>query len=75
MSRHSAGFAPATRVASRKLGPGGRQALRLLDQLTRRLADQHVREHVRQVADGRHQPVVDVRGDRRRPRAERATVR
>ena len=62
-ARHARGVAEAR--------AGRRQALRLVGQLARRLADQHVREHVRQVADGRHQAVVHLGGDRRRARAER----
>ena len=59
----------ARRVAEARAGR--RQALRLVGQLARGLAHQHVREHVRQVADGRHQAVVHVGRDRGRPRAER----
>ena len=69
--------APQRRVRARharrvaKARAGRRQPLRLVGQLARRLAHEHVREHVRQVADGRHQAVVHVRRDRGRPRAER----
>ena len=70
MSPQIAGFAPATRVVSRKLGPtSGRRS----DSSAARrggLADEHVGEHVREVADRRHQPVVGLGVDRLRPRAQ-----
>ena len=68
MAPHSAGLAPATRVASRKLGPvaGGRSPPSALHGL----GHEDVRHHVGQVADGGHHPVVDVGVDDLRPRAE-----
>ena len=69
MSPQIAGLAPATRVASRKLGPDLGQVLGLLAERRRRLGDEHVGEHVRQVADRRHQPVVGLGLDRLRPGA------
>ena len=72
MSVQIALFAPATRVASRKLGPtAGRRSLARRPPSTRGgLRDEQVREHVRQVRDARHQPVVGVGVDRRGLRAE-----
>ena len=46
------------------------QALGLLDRRRRGLLDEHVREHVRQVADRRHQPVVRLGVDRLRAGAD-----
>ncbi len=58
--------APATRVASRKLGPGRRQSLVAAGERPGRLGHEHVREHVRQVRDGRQDRG---RGCRRRSRS------
>ena len=68
MAPHSAGLAPATRVASRKLGPvaGGRSP----PSASTRLGHEDVGHDVGQVADGGHHAVVDVGVDHRRPRAE-----
>ena len=49
---------------------GRRQPLALLRQRARGLGDEHVGEHVREVRDRRHQAVVRVGVERRRPRAE-----
>ena len=65
--------APATRVASRKLGPvAGRRSPPNPTQRPRRLADQHVGEHVRQVRHGGQDRVVDLGLDRHRPGAQAA---
>ena len=68
MPPHSAGLAPATRVASRKLGPvaGGRSP----PSASSAWADEDVGHDVRQVADGGHHAVVDVGVDHGGPRAE-----
>ena len=55
-------LAPATRVASRKLGPDPREARRGRE---RGLGHQHVGQHVRQVADRGQQAVVGGRVDGR----------
>ena len=58
----------AGRVAKARADLG--QALGLLHRAPRRPADEHVGEHVRQVADRRHQPVVGLGVDRLRARAQ-----
>src|ERR1700722_14243627 len=56
MSVQMALLAPATRVASRKLGPtAGSRAERAGG-----LADEHVGEHVRKVGDAGHEAIVRV---------------
>ena len=70
MSPQIAGFAPATRVVSRKLGPTSGRRSDSSDRRRGRLLDEHVGDHVREVAHGRHQPVVGLRVDRLRTRAE-----
>ena len=70
MSVQIAELAPATRVASRKLGPDPAQRLALAQQPLGGLGHQHVGQHVRQVADRRQQAVVGLGVDRHRPRAE-----
>ncbi len=72
MSVQIALLAPATRVASRKLGPDRGQALGTLPaEQPARLADEQVGEHVRQVRDARHQAIVRLGVDRGWTRAER----
>ena len=71
MSLQIAGLAPATRVMSRKLGPTWRQRLALLEQPRGGLRGEHVRKHVRQVAEHGHEPVVGLGVDGHGPRAER----
>ena len=69
MSGQIVALAPATRVASRKLGPvAGTSAPS--PSAPRRLRDEHVREDVRQVRDARHHAIVDGGVDRRRLRAD-----
>ena len=70
MSVQIAVLAPATRVMSRKLGPTCRQRLALLGQPRGRLRDEHVGQHVRQVAEDGHEPVVGLGVDRDRAGAE-----
>ena len=62
--------APATRVASRKLGPVAGSRSPPAASASGRLGDEHVREHVRQVGDGRQDRVVGLGLDRRRAGAE-----
>ena len=71
MSVQIALLAPATRVASRKLGPtaGRRQRASPLEGAAR-LRDQQVGEHVRQVRHACHQAIVRIGVDRGRLRAE-----
>ncbi len=57
----------ARRVA--KAPPDLGQALALVGDRHLGLGDHHVRDHVRQVADGRHQAVVELGVDRLRPGA------
>ena len=57
MSGQIVEFAPATRVASRKLGPVAGTS-RAVAERARRLRDEDVREDVRQVRDARHHAVV-----------------
>ena len=64
-------LAPATRAASRKLGPVAGQPLVLVGERGRGLVDEHVGEHVREVGDRRHQAVVGLGVDRGRLRAQR----
>ncbi len=66
MSSQIAGLAPATRVVSRKLGPTSGRRSDSSASVGRGLLDQHVRDHVRHVADRRHQPVVRLGVDRLR---------
>ena len=70
MSVQMALLAPATRVASRKLGPTAGRLLGALAERSGGLADEHVGEHVRQVRDARHEPVVGVGVDGGGTRAE-----
>ena len=70
MSPQIAGFAPATRVVSRKLGPTSGRRSDSSAARRGRLLDEHVGDHVRQVADRRHQPVVGLGVDRLRAGAE-----
>ena len=63
MSVQIALLAPATRVASRKLGPTAGRRSGARRRAARGLRDEQVGEHVRQVRDARHQAVV---GRRRR---------
>ena len=70
MSPQIAGFAPATRVVSRKLGPTSGRRSDSSASGRCRLLDEHVGDHVRQVADGRHQAIVALGVDRLRPGAE-----
>ena len=63
--------APATRVASRKLGPVAGSRSRRTPSAPAACADEHVGEHVRQMRDERQHAVVRVGLDRRRPRTER----
>jgi hypothetical protein len=72
MSGQIVAFAPATRVASRKLGPvAGTSAVA---EGAGGLGDEHVREDVRQVRDARHHAVVVGGVDRRRLRADPGSV-
>ena len=66
MSTQIRGFAPATRVMSRSEPPAPRERLVALDPRRAGLVDEHVREHVRQVARQRDEPVVRGRVDRDR---------
>ncbi len=70
MSPQIAGLEPATRVASRKLGPDLGHPLGVAGQLGGGLCDEDVGDDVRQVADRRHQAVVGVGVDRLRAGAE-----
>ncbi len=74
MSVQIALLAPATRIASRKLGPtAGRRSASSPGRpsvLSGGLRREQVREHVRQVRDAGHQAVVGLRVDRRRARPE-----
>ena len=73
MSVQIALLAPATRIASRKLGPTAGSRSPSAPSLRSRpggLRGEQVREHVRQVRDVRHQPVVGLGVDRRRVRTE-----
>ena len=69
MSLHIAVFAPATRVMSRKLGPTWRSASPCSESRAASSCGEHVGEHVRQVAEDGHQPVVGGGVDGHRPRA------
>ena len=70
MSPQIAGLAPATRVASRKLGPtSGRCSASSLSAVAA-CVDQDVGDHVRKMADRRHQAVMRLGLDRLRARAE-----
>ena len=71
MSVQIALLAPATRVASRKLGPVAGSARAVVFQRAGGLGDEHVGEHVRQVRDGGEDAVVGVGVDRGRPGADR----
>ena len=70
MSPQIAGLAPATRVVSRKLGPTSGRRSDSSESAAAASLDEHVGEHVRQVADRRHHPVVGLGVDRLRPGAE-----
>ena len=72
MSVQMALLAPATRVASRKLGPTAGRRSRLLAEQAGGLGDEQVGEHVRQLRDARHEPVVGVGVDGLGARAEAA---
>ena len=75
MSVQIALLAPATRVASRKLGPtAGRRSDASPPSRPGGLRDEQVGEHVRQVRDAGHQAVVGVGVDRRGLRAEAAAA-
>ena len=69
MSGQIVELAPATRVASRKLGPVAGISPPS-PRARAACADQDVREDVRQVRDARHHAVVQRRVDRRRLRAD-----
>ncbi len=69
-SIHIRGFAPAIRVMSRREPPALASGVVALDPALAGAVDDHVREHVRNVADQRDQPVVRRRVDRDRERAE-----
>ena len=75
MSLHIAVFAPATRVMSRKLGPTWRSASPCVGQPRGGLRGEHVREHVRQVAEDGHEPVVRVSASTATGRAPRSTTK
>ena len=70
MSTQIRGFAPATRVMSRREPPAARSGSWPLDPRRARLVDEQVRERVREVARQRDEPVVRLRVDRDRGRAE-----
>ena len=70
MSVQMALGAPATRVASRKLGPVAGRRESPPRQRGGRLGDEHVGEHVGQVRDGGQDAVVGVGVDRGGPRAD-----
>ena len=69
MSLQIAVFAPATRVMSRKLGPTWRSASPCVGQPRGGLRGEHVGQHVRQVAEHGHEPVVGLGVHRHRLRA------
>ncbi len=69
MSPHIAVFAPATRVMSRKLGPDLAERLAVLEQPSGGLRGEHVREHVRQVAEHGDEAVVRLGVHGHRPRS------
>ena len=72
MSVQIALLAPATRVASRKLGPTAGMRWDSSPSSAGGLGDEQVGEHVRQVRDAGHQPVVGPGVDRLRARPEAA---
>ena len=71
MSVQIALLEPATRVASRKLGPVASGA-GVLAERGASLGDEQVGQHVRKMGDGRHQAVVALGVDRDRLGAELA---